>query len=164
MPQSHMLTTGVRCPDNCVLLAMSERGASRQGTRGAGMAGALAGMRRVLLAAGAGLSHTPGAPSPAPSAPSGCEPHPLGYKIGDEGYILPVATPTGGGSMAERIKKAGSYCSVAIASLLIYEGSPLICLGGCQGEHMVPETGASRLRWGTSNDAFLNSYQRNICS
>lgn len=34
-----------------------------------------------------------GAPSPAPSAPSGCEPYPLGYKIGDEGYILPVATP-----------------------------------------------------------------------
>lgn len=68
--------------------------------RGAGMAGALAGMR-VLLAAGARLSHTPGASSPAPSATSGCEPHPLGYKIGDEGYSLPVATPTGGGSMAE---------------------------------------------------------------
>lgn len=124
--------------------------------RGAGMTGALAGMRRVLLAAGARLSHTPGPPSPAPSALSGCEPHPLGYKIGDEGYILPVATPTGGGSMAERIKKAGSYCFVAIASLLIYEGAPLTCLRGCQGgEHMVPKTGASRLRWGTSHDVPL---------
>lgn len=133
--------------------------------RGAGMAGALAGMRRVLLAAGAQLSHTPGPPSPAPSAPSGCEPHPLGYKIGDEGYILPVATPTGGGSMAERIKKAGSYCFVIIASLLIYEGAPLTCLGGCQGgEHMVLDIGASRLRRGTSHDAFLSSDQRNTCS
>lgn len=50
-------------------------------------------MSGVLLAAGARLSHTPGALLPNPLCTVGCEPYPLGYKIGDEGYILPVATP-----------------------------------------------------------------------